>query len=175
MARKTDPLSPAINSFLPYVYLAARDYGRALHEARRAVDLEPYSALAHWELGRACLFSGATSEAVTELEAAAKLGDKLSIWQSELSFARARVGDRQGAEAILQELMDRARSAYLSPYDLALCFAGLKDYHSALNYLEHAYQERVMRVISIGDPEFDDLRSEPRFTALVKQLQIPGM
>jgi TolB-like protein len=175
MARKTDPLSPAINSYLPYVYLAARDYGRAQEEGRRAVDLEPYSALAHWQLGRACLFSGATKEGLSELESAAKLGGSLSIWWAELCFARGRVGDRQGAEAILNELVDRAHSTYVSPFDIALCFAGLEESNAALNYLEQAYQERVMRVIAIGDPELDALRSEPRFASLVHQLRIPAL
>ena len=175
MARKTDPLSPAINSYLPYVYLAARDYGRAQEEGRRAVDLEPHSALAHWQLGRACLFSGTTKEGLSELESAAKLGGSLSIWRAELCFARGRVGDRQGAEVILNELLDRAHSTYVSPFDIALCFAGLEENNAALNYLEQAYQERVMRVIAIGDPELDDLRSEPRFASLVHQLRIPTL
>jgi len=175
MARKTDPLSPAINSYLPYIYLAARDYGGALREAQRAVHLEPHSALAHCELGRTLLFSGSAADGVMELEAAVRLGGRLSMWQAELCFARARTGDRHGAEAILKELMDRARRSYISPFDLALCFAGLEDGNSALNYLEKAYQERVMRVISIGDPELDDLHKEPRFVSLVQKLRIPTL
>ena len=69
--------------------------------------------------------------------------------------------------------MDRARSSYISPFDLALCFAGLRDTKSVLKYLEQAYLERVMRVISIGDPELDDVRFDSRFVLLVQKLGIP--
>ena len=32
LARRADPVSPVINSFLPYIYLASRDYGRAIEK-----------------------------------------------------------------------------------------------------------------------------------------------
>ena len=40
LARSVDPASPAINAYLPYIYLAARDYPRAVQEAIVAVELE---------------------------------------------------------------------------------------------------------------------------------------
>jgi hypothetical protein len=95
------------------------------------------------------------------------------MWQAELSYGRARAGDRSGAETILHELTRLAQSSYVSPYDLALCYAGLEHTHTALDYLERAYEERVMRIIAIGDPEFDGLRQEPRFVAIVEGLRLP--
>jgi hypothetical protein len=50
---------------------------------------------------------------------------------------------------------------------------GVRFYVEGTEYLEHASEERVMRVISIGDPEFDELRSEPRFAAIVRRLRLP--
>jgi hypothetical protein len=95
------------------------------------------------------------------------------MWQAELSFARARAGDRSGAEAILNEMTALAQRSYVSPYDVALCYAGLGDASAALDQLEHAYRQRVMRIISIGDPELDGLRLEPRFASLVERLRLP--
>jgi TolB-like protein/Tfp pilus assembly protein PilF len=43
LARRVDPLSPGINAYVPYIYVAARDYERAVVEGRRAVELEPGS------------------------------------------------------------------------------------------------------------------------------------
>ena len=51
LARRIDPLAPSINAYVPYIYLAARDYKRAIDEGQRAVDLEPQSPLARWHLG----------------------------------------------------------------------------------------------------------------------------
>jgi len=170
LARRTDPLSPAINAYVPYIYLASRDYRRALEEARSAVLLDPYSALAHWQLGRAALFCGMNREAVNSLETASHLAGQLSMWQAELCFARATAGDRDGSEEILHELIDRARFQYVSAYDIAVCLAGLDNRKAALDHLEQAYEERLMRVIALGDPEFEGLREEPRFASLVQRL-----
>jgi predicted Zn-dependent protease len=175
LARRVDPLAPSINAYVPYIYLAARDYTRAIEEGQRAVELEPQSPVARWQLGRAVLFAGDIGRAIDELETASTLANRGTMWQAELCFARARSGDRSGAEAMRADLTLRAERAYVSPYDLALCAAGLEDNGAALDHLERAYQDRVMRIISIGDPEFDGLRREPRFMELARKLRLPPL
>jgi DNA-binding winged helix-turn-helix (wHTH) protein/Tfp pilus assembly protein PilF len=172
LARRADPVSPAITAYLPYVYLAARQYDVALREARRSVDREPYSPLAQWQLGRAYLFSGQILPAVETLERAARLAGPLSMWEAELSVARARAGNRDGAIDILRRLQDRSTREYVSPYDLAVASAGIGDVTSALRYLERCCDERVMRTIATGDPEFDALRRESRYQSLVEGLDL---
>jgi DNA-binding winged helix-turn-helix (wHTH) protein len=173
-ARRADPVSPAINSFLPYIYLAGREYGRAVREAQRAVDLEPHAPLAHWHLGRAYLFSNHVESALGALEHAATLAGPASMWEAELSYARARAGDHPGALRLLSELIERAGRDYVSPYDLAVAFTGIGDHESALDHLEQAFAQRVMRIVGLGDPEFDDLRADPRYRRLLDRLRLPG-
>jgi tetratricopeptide (TPR) repeat protein len=172
-ARRADPVCPAVNAYLPYVYIAGRAYDRAREEARWAVDLEPHSPLAHWFLGRALLFSNEVPSAVAALERAATLAGGASMWMAELAYAKARAGDRAGALTLLSELIERSRDTFVSPYDLATTFAGLGDRASALDHLEQAYAQRVMRVIGIGDPEFDHLQTDPRYKRLVHRLALP--
>ena len=173
LARDLDPLSSAINSFLPYVYLAARDYERALREARAAIELEPYSPLAHWELGRACLFSGLGKEALGAFELASELAEGQSMWEAERCFALAYVGDRTGSELVLTALLRKSRSDYVSPYDLALCMTGGGRHELALDYLNHANCERDVGLCCLGEPEFDSLSYESRYIELVRRLQLP--
>jgi tetratricopeptide (TPR) repeat protein len=173
-ARRADPVSPAINAYLPYIYLAGREYGRALQEAQRAVDLEPHAPLAHWHLGRAYLFSNHVERAVGALERAVTLAGPASMWEAELSYARARAGDHPGALRLLSELIERARRDYVSPYDLAVAFTGIGDHESALDHLEQAFTQRVMRIVGLGDPEFDGLRADPRYRRLLDRLRLPG-
>jgi tetratricopeptide (TPR) repeat protein len=172
-ARQVDPLSPAIHAYVPYIYLAARNYARAVAEGKRAIELEPDSALAHWQFGRACLFSSDLHRALPELEIASKLAGRRSMWQATLCFARARAGDRCGAESVVNELTVLTQTAYVSPYDFALCYAGLGELELAIHHLEEAYRARVMRIISIGDPEWEILYAEPRFATLLRRLHLP--
>src|SRR4051794_6200341 len=95
------------------------------------------------------------------------------MWRAAVSFARARAGDKSAALAIVSELTALAQRCYVSPYDLAVCCAGIGETDAALGHLEDADRQRVMRVISIGDPEFDSLRGEPRFVLLLKRLRLP--
>jgi hypothetical protein len=64
------------------------------------VQLDQYSPAAHWQFGRACLFAGDVSRAVAELETAAELANRRPMWHAELSFARARAGNRREPTAI---------------------------------------------------------------------------
>jgi DNA-binding winged helix-turn-helix (wHTH) protein/tetratricopeptide (TPR) repeat protein len=173
-ARRADPVSPAINSFLPYIHLAGRQYDRALEEARHAVDLEPRAPLALWTLGRASLFSGRTEDAVAALERALPLAGRASMWTAALSFARARAGDRSGAEALQCELVERGRAEHVPSYDLAVTFAGLGQRGAALEELERAFTQREMRIVNLGDPEFDVLHDDRRYRQLAERLHLPG-
>lgn len=172
-AKRADPVSPAINAYLPYIYLAARNHRRAVKEGEVAVDLDPHSPLAHWQLGRAYLFSNQPRRGAEVLEYASMLAGTASMWEAELSFARARAGDQHGALLILSTLIERARRTYVSPYDLAVGFMGIGDHASALECLEQAFDQRVMRILAFGDPEFDALRREPGYRRLRNRLQLP--
>jgi tetratricopeptide (TPR) repeat protein len=172
LARRADPVSAAITSYVPYVYLAARRYGRALKEAKRAVELEPYAPLAHWVLGRAYLFSRRHEEAVATLERGAELADHASMWVSELCYARGAAGDRTGAERLVGVLHERRRHEHISPFDLATACLGVGDRTGALDHLEQALTQRVMRLTGLGDPEFDGLGTRRR--SLLRRLGLPS-
>lgn len=96
------------------------------------------------------------------------------MWEAELSYARARAGDRAGALRLLSELIERPRNDYVSPYDLAIAFAGIGDHDAALDHLELAFSQRVMRIVGLGDPEFDGRRAEPRYRRLLERLRLPS-
>ena len=172
-ARQTDPLSPAVTTFVSRIYLMARDYDRAVAEGTRAVGLEPYSPLAYRGMGRALFFAGQTGAAIASFEQAVQLEGHVPMWEADLCFAHGRSGNRDQAREILSSLQARQRSGeFISPVDLAVCCTGLGDTALALDYLERAYAERVMRVMTLRDPEFDELAGTPRYKALLARLRL---
>jgi tetratricopeptide (TPR) repeat protein len=173
LARRADPVSPAITGFVPGIYLLARSHRRALREATNAVVIEPYSPLAHWMLGRAYLAAGRPDAAVATLQHASELADHASMWLSVVGYARGAAGDRAGAIEVASALYARSRREYVSPYDLAIACLGAGDRAAAIDHLEQSFDQRIMRIIMLCDPELDSLRTEPRFRRLVARLGLP--
>ena len=54
--------------------------------------------------------------------------------------------------------------------DIAAVYYGLGDKERAFEWLEKAYQERAMPTDLKVKPVWDGLRSDPRFTALLKKM-----
>ena len=60
-----------------------------------------------------------------------------------------------------------------APYYIALVHNGLSQQDEALDWLERAYEERDVRMVFLGvDPAWDALRGLPRFTSLLKQMNL---
>ena len=73
--------------------------------------------------------------------------------------------------ALLSELDARGRGRYVPAYDQAVIYAGLNQIDSALAWLQRAYEERSswMSYLSV-EPRLDPLRSDPRFTTLLRNV-----
>ena len=72
---------------------------------------------------------------------------------------------------MLAELLARSRRRYVPPFDLAIVYVSLGNKDQAFSYLEQAYQERSYQMVWLKvDPWCDDLRSDPRFEALLRRV-----
>ena len=104
----------------------------------------------------------------------ASRADLVVLAAASLGHALGVAGDRAGARAVLDRLLQRRAHEYVSPYDLALVYAGLGDKDKALDWLQRAYQERSsLLVFAPREPRLAPLRSEPRFAALMRDFALP--
>ena len=83
-------------------------------------------------------------------------------------------GRKADALKILNELLELNKARYVTPAALVNVYIGLGDKEQAFVWLEKAYQERsnylaYLKVFPILDP----LRSDPRFTDLVRRVGLP--
>ena len=92
-----------------------------------------------------------------------------------LSHAYAAIGKKAEAEKILRDLELKSKSIYISPYVLATVYAGLGEKDKAFQFLQKAYDERSLEISSNlkADLRLDNLRTDPRFQALSRQLGLP--
>ena len=94
--------------------------------------------------------------------------------KGRLSMVLGSAGYTDEAKKLLQELQGESRQRYVPKMALALAHLGLNQKEEALTMIEQDVAEHGYWVGSMGvEPEFDELRSEPRFKALIKRANLP--
>jgi serine/threonine protein kinase/tetratricopeptide (TPR) repeat protein len=168
-AQVLEPLGLIITTRLGDAWYCVRNYERAIQECRRAIEMDPTFVPAHVWLGLACLQSGMVDDAVRVFENARALpGASPSLALACLGLACGWAGKTDDATDILQQLEDLAQRRYVSSFDIALVWLGLRRTDQALALLERAAEERACWLPRLpSDPVFDGLRAEQRFHRLL--------
>ena len=74
----------------------------------------------------------------------------------------------------LLNLQRMAEDGYVGTSEFATVYAELGDAHTAMEWLERAYEERDgVEMLNVW-PGWDSLRGEPRFEALVRRMEFPA-
>ena len=166
-----EPASIETNFFLGLNLYYAHRYDQATKQLRTTVDMEPNYYLSRMFLGLSQEQQGDLPAALEEFQKAIKLANEIPWPLAELGHLYARLGRTSEAEQVLKELARREERGYVPAYNLATVYVGLSRNDQALKFLEKAYAERSMIVIYIKtDPELDPLRSESRFTDLMRRV-----
>jgi len=168
-AQQLDPLSLAVNNDLGRALYYARRYDEAIEQYRKIIQLYPSSADAHLNLALTYAEKSVPESAIRELRTWANLsGDEP---QALLGYTYAAAGRRDEALRILGELEERAKTARVSPVGMAVIHARLGNHDRAFALLEQAVQQRSPFVLFLKvHPRLDPLRSDPRFTQLLRQV-----
>jgi DNA-binding winged helix-turn-helix (wHTH) protein/TolB-like protein/cytochrome c-type biogenesis protein CcmH/NrfG len=170
-ARRLDPTSPSINMNLGVAYYFAKRYDAAAAQLRRSIEMDPSFASPHWYLARTLWMAGDRKAALGEYAVASRLvgfiaSAELIEKNSDDDPARA-LGD------MIPLWKDRIGPRGISPHDIAKLYAAIGDKEQTLIWLERGYQERHPWLTWMGvEPEFDFIRSEPRFTSLKERLNL---
>ena len=180
-AIELDPLSLPINNFLGMTYLYANDYVSAEKQFRSTIAMDPNFPLSHAYIAFLHEMQGRYSEAIDEAEKADELsGRKLGDVTARAERLRAAY-KREGKEgywldriAVDVQLM-KASSRGISPVMLALDAAMAGEKQKALTWLSESYEAREGEELTLlaVDPAWNNLRDEPRFTALLRRIGLP--
>jgi Tfp pilus assembly protein PilF len=175
-AVRLDPLSLPLNQTLGVALFAAGRVDDAERQLRRALELDPTFRAAVEMLG----WVRFRQERIDE---AGELWDRLPALASNRyagahlrALARARSGDVAGALEMLELVHERARA---EPHvnlrmDYAVAHYGLGDLDEVFRQLDAAVDERLGSVIFLAtSPNWQELRSDARFEALVRRVGIP--
>jgi serine/threonine protein kinase/tetratricopeptide (TPR) repeat protein len=170
-AEELDPLSAIISADTGWDLIILRRYDEAIEQAQRTLLIDPNFWYAHCIIGLASDLKGLHAEAVRAFQKAAALNPDV-ITTGRLAAALARAGDRVQAQRLLAGLHAEAGRRYIQGYYLATAELALGDTNAALTSLERDARERgiYMQWLAIN-PEFDGLRAEKRFAAILERMK----
>jgi tetratricopeptide (TPR) repeat protein len=135
---------------------------------RKALELDPNSYVAHYNLGWVLEASGDLPGAIAEYAKSVSL-DSDPFALALLGHAEALNGNRDAALKILTQLTTSTR--YTPDYSIGLVYLGLGDQDQAMNWLEKAFAEGQPDLNTIRfDPLLKPLHGNPRFEALAEKI-----
>lgn len=174
-AIESDPLGLILNLHMGWYYLFARQNDRAIEQLRKTLDLDPGFILARMLLGEAYEQTGMFEHAIAEFEKAVNLSERHPIYLAGLGHGYAVSGRRDDAQKTIKELQQLSSQRYVPARGIAEIYIGLGDKDQAFAWLDKALKQRNGWLFHIkGNPRYDSLRSDPRFRALLKRLNLPG-
>ena len=170
-AQKVDPFSPQVMLNRGRVEYFKRDPARALTDIHSALGLDPELETGPLALAEAYLQSSKLDEASKILqECSAPTEDEARLAVLGRVYGLSRQPER--ARQVLQQLMELDRHyRHVSGYFLSQVYLALGETSLALASLEKAAEERSPLIVYVNvAPQFDSLRAEPRFQALLKRI-----
>jgi Tfp pilus assembly protein PilF len=165
-ARQIEPLSLYTNLTVGAAYFYLSDYDRAAAQFRKVIEMDPSFGAAHRWLAKT---NGGLGK-----QKVVTISNSSASAQAALGYAYSIAGKQAEAREILATLQRLAKTRYVSPYSLAAIYSGLRENDHAFEWLEKDFQERENSLVFLAvDPQFVNLRSDPRFANLVRRVGIP--
>jgi serine/threonine protein kinase/tetratricopeptide (TPR) repeat protein len=174
-AYQLDPLSPVLNLALGYRFYYARQYQQAIDQCQKVLAMDGNFIPAHMYLGRAYQQKPALTEAITEFKNALQMSEGDTNELAALGQAYAVAHQPGEAQKILDQLKERSQQTYVQPMWLAVIHIGLGEKDNAFDWIQKAYDDRSAWLVYLKvDPLFDPIRSDPRFTDMLRRVGLAG-
>jgi serine/threonine protein kinase/tetratricopeptide (TPR) repeat protein len=166
-AVELEPMSLLAGVSLQCAYYYARDYDKAVEQATRTLKIDPNYREGHFWLGNAY-------EAIGNYRQAVEQWAKLARFDGDETYAREimQTFDKGGYEAFLR--LDIRHSETNLDYGTAAShYARLGERDAAFAALEKAFAKRTELVFMKANPNYDNIRSDPRFADLLRRIGLP--
>jgi len=173
-ANELDPQNLMANAETGWVGYFGRRFDEGVRNCRRTLEKDP-----NYLFALSCLQMGLAMRKDEEtIQVARKILDLASqdpYFLGQLAWAYGVMGRRQEAEQIIRQLQESSKATPLSPPTMLYAYLGLQEADPVMQWMERAYRERWSDVVWIKTgPEYDWLRPDPRFQALLKKMKLDG-
>ena len=163
-----DPLAADAWVNLGYYLTTVNDFPAARRALERSLAITPTNDITHLALGTLDLLEGRLQHALAEFQK-----DSDDVYRQA---GEAKVEYSRGREKESQRVLDAliAKHGENSPYAIAGVYAWHGERDKAFEWLDRSYTRRDSDIAAIKrDPLLTGLRSDPRYRALLKRLNLP--
>ena len=173
-ALQLDPFSLPVNHLRLYALLGLHEYDRTLEQAEIEAEIAPQIPGSHVFMARVYWIEGRVPDALAEERNVAALAH-LPVLSRDLDAVAAAFA-RSGLRAAQVECAHLKERRYKGPYialDIALQFGTAENKDKVLEWFDHAFRDGYpfddFAVAARTAPEFDFVRSTPRFHDLLRR------
>ena len=174
LALELDPYSLRAHLDLYFAFFYAGRYDQAIEVCRKMQQIDSRYFPAYLDLGRAQEQKKLFDQAIADLLKARALSNDDPLVLAALGHAYAVTGKTAEAQKMLDLLLEKSQAGNVRPYEIAKVYAGLGDRDQAFAWLDKALQDRSPWLLKLkSEPNFEPLRTDPRFQTLVQQIKPP--
>jgi DNA-binding winged helix-turn-helix (wHTH) protein/Flp pilus assembly protein TadD len=167
-AQQLDPVSPLVGVMAGRIEYFDRRYQHAIELLREVLEREPAFSQAHYYLAMSLGQLGRTKEAREHLHQARP---HASLLATDEAWLRAIEGDRAPARALVAERRSLVASGRANAVVLLMPAIDAGEHEIAIEALEAMWTTRRIELLTLSaTPRVDALRSDARFTAILRRL-----
>jgi TolB-like protein/DNA-binding winged helix-turn-helix (wHTH) protein/Tfp pilus assembly protein PilF len=174
-ALELDPFSFPANTVRQFILTGLRQYDRAAEQCEATAAMNPRLPHPHSGLARIYWVEARVPDALAEERKAATLSQAPArLHDLEQIDAAYRKSGPRAAQLQLAQLREKGYGDYL-PLDIAFAYGVLEDKGKVLKWLNQSLHDRTDDFLLMlkSAPEFDCVRSDPRFRDLVRRVGLP--
>ena len=169
LSLELDPLSPDTNQSAGNIFASARQYDEAIEALQRAIEMDPNMPFSHVSLGIVYIHKSMYSEAIEEIQK-----EKEIIHAPTLDLIIGIVYAKSGKKDEAKKVLERLKDADVLNFIVAELYFVLGENDKGFEWLEKAYgaREAFMTGLKATPLIPDSVRSDPRFKALLKKMNL---
>jgi len=158
-AREQNPRGFLTNLYAGLIRYYFGDFDTAIERYKDALDANKNYAAIHTLIGYAHIAAGQNREALEAFDRALNQSPKSAYCLTGKAYALSAFGEVDAAEKLLQDLLARAKTEFITPVGIARIYAGLGQLEQAKKSLQIASQKNDTWLSFVGvEPGFEVLR-----------------
>jgi serine/threonine-protein kinase len=159
-ATSIDPLNAWAFALRAWAHSSVADHDEAVRLAQHAIDLDPAAFTGRWALVWTLGAAGRNVEALEATEPALLMSRRGVRILCEMAASHARLGDREAAELLHQEVAERARTSYVGWSEQAAIAASAGRIAEARELLRRGIEARESYISFESCPAWQPMRDD---------------